>query len=365
MAKASVVVVCSGAPKRGMGWYHATQVLEGRCPSASLTDVVEPFYLSDAGASAPGAKDFAEWRSALEKEHGVRFHSKVADVPSLAEGEKRLAIIAGRTGDNPALFRACLVAGCSVIYLEKPGAPSVPELRSMRDEAVARGVRAFVGFNKNVSAYLRRTMDMAAATPGSSVTFLHNNAYDEAGLPECFERNAEGMLKNMAIHELAILVTYYGVTVESIEEAVADREYSDCRTLKGPSSGEDFTDFVKLKFRIRTKDGKEASVAADRCGGDDSVGIVSSNSSGEVGRFVMPDEDAVAAIPDLEKRHPGAMPYFYAQDPDYGELKERVAMACASGTEPEGAATIDGAIEALRVAEYLTPVLQKQLLEGK
>uniref|UniRef100_A0A6U6H1H6 Gfo/Idh/MocA-like oxidoreductase N-terminal domain-containing protein n=1 Tax=Odontella aurita TaxID=265563 RepID=A0A6U6H1H6_9STRA len=364
MAKASVVVVCSGAPKRGMGWYHATQVLEGRCPSAALTDVVEPFYLSDAGSSAPGAEDFETWRTTLEKENGVRFHSAVEDVPPLAEGEKRMAVVAGRTGDNPSLFRSCLGAGCSVIYLEKPGAPSVPELKAMRDEAREKGARCYVGFNKNVSAYLRRTMDLAAEKPGSSVTFLHNNAYDEAGLPECFERNAEGMLKNMAIHELAILVTYYGVTVESIAEAVADSEYSDCRTLKGPSSGADFTDFVKLKFRIKTKDGKEASVAADRCGGDDSVGIVSLPSGDEAGRFVMPDNDAVAAIPDLEKHHPGAMPYFYAQDPDYAELKERVAKACAAGEEPEGAASIDGAIEALRVAEYLTPVLQKQLLEG-
>ena len=27
--------------------------------------------------------------------------------------------------------------------------------------------------------------------------YVHNNAYTEAELPECFERNSEGLLKNM------------------------------------------------------------------------------------------------------------------------------------------------------------------------
>ena len=32
-------------------------------------------------------------------------------------------------------------------------------------------------------------------------------------LGECFERNAEGMLKNMTIHEIALLVSFYDVSV--------------------------------------------------------------------------------------------------------------------------------------------------------
>ena len=34
--------------------------------------------------------------------------------------------------------------------------------------------------------------------PGSVTTYVHNNAYTEEELPECFERNSEGLLKNMA-----------------------------------------------------------------------------------------------------------------------------------------------------------------------
>lgn len=50
------------------------------------------------------------------------------------------------------------------------------------------------------------------------------------------------------------------------------------------------------------------------------------------------------------------------QDPDYITLKEKVANFCANGVAPEGVADIDIAVETLRVAEYLTPTMQKELL---
>ena len=53
-------------------------------------------------------------------------------------------------------------------------------------------------------------------------------------LGECLERNAEGMLKNMAIHELALLASFYDVTVENIESVSVDKEFSSLQTLKGP-----------------------------------------------------------------------------------------------------------------------------------
>ena len=40
-----VVLVGCGAPNRGMGWYHAEQMLKGKCPSAKLCFVVEPWFL--------------------------------------------------------------------------------------------------------------------------------------------------------------------------------------------------------------------------------------------------------------------------------------------------------------------------------
>ena len=47
--QAEVILVGCGAPLRGMGWYHAVQLLGDRCPSAKLCHIVEPWFLG-AGA---------------------------------------------------------------------------------------------------------------------------------------------------------------------------------------------------------------------------------------------------------------------------------------------------------------------------
>jgi hypothetical protein len=43
--QAEVVLMGCGAPNRGMGWYHAEQMLRGDVPSAKLCYVVEPWFL--------------------------------------------------------------------------------------------------------------------------------------------------------------------------------------------------------------------------------------------------------------------------------------------------------------------------------
>jgi predicted dehydrogenase len=233
----------------------------------------------------------------------------------------------------------------------------------MRDEAKAAGVAVLMGYNKNVCKYVSKAREYAAANEGSHVTFVSNNAYENnaASLGECFERNREGMLKNMAIHELALLVSFFDVTVETIDKCVADETFSSCQTLKGPS-GDDFTDFDKIKFTITTKSGKSVSVQADRCGGDVSWAQVDKNGE-EVFRHSMPDEEDNANVSTLQAEYPGAMPYFFSQDPDYITVKETVAACCATGSEATGIATLDVAVETLRVAEYLTPTLREQLLK--
>ena len=40
-----IVLVGCGAPSRGMGWYHAEQLLKGKCPSGKLLYIVEPWFL--------------------------------------------------------------------------------------------------------------------------------------------------------------------------------------------------------------------------------------------------------------------------------------------------------------------------------
>ena len=63
----------------------------------------------------------------------------------------------------------------------------------------------------------------------------------------------------------------------------------------------------------------------------------------------------------LEKKYPGAMPYFFSQDPDYITVKEAVSKLCAFGTPAEGIASLQVAIDTMKVAEYLTPKLQELL----
>jgi len=344
-----------------MGWYHAVQMLGGECPSAKLCHIVEPWFLG-AGATGPGGPEFTEFKDKTEAEHGVQFHTSLSAVPKVADGVKRLALISGRTVDNPKLLTEAIKAGCSVIYLEKPGAPTVAELKSMKKEAADANVEICMGYNKNVCKYVRNAREFASSTPGSHVTFVSNNTYENnaASLGECFERNAEGMLKNMAIHELALLASFYDVSIDNIDSVEVDKEFSSLQTLKGPS-GKDFTDFDKAKFTIKTKNGKSVSVQADRCGGDTSYAMVSDESGKELFRHSMPDEEDEANVSVLEAKYPGAMPYFFSQDPDYITVKERVAKLCAKGEAAKDIATIDIAIAALEVGEYLTPLMKEKL----
>jgi len=333
--------------------------LEGRCPSASLDYVIEPWFLGGV-ATGPGGPEFGKWAEESTAKYGTSFDTSLGNLPE--PKQPRCALISGRTADNPRLFTESIGAKCSTIFLEKPGAPTVAELQGMKDEAEAAGVGVLMGYNKNVCKYVRKTREFAETVPGSHVTFVSNNAYENTpeSLGECFERNAEGMLKNMAIHELALLASFYDVSVENIESVTADKEYSSMQTLTGPS-GKEWTDFDKIKFTIKTKTGKEVTVAADRCGGTDSYATVADASGEEVFRYYMPDEEDKVNVDKLQETYPTAMPYFFTQDPDYVTVKERVAKHTVSGEEAEGVATIGVAVETLRVAEYLTPTLMEQL----
>jgi predicted dehydrogenase len=357
--QAEVILVGCGAPNRGMGWYHAVQMLDKKCPSASLDYVVEPWFMG-GGKDSPAGQDFAEWQSEVEAAHGTTFAASLEDLPP--PEAPRLALISGRTADNPRLLKETIAMGAKCVYLEKPGAPTVAELEQMQKDAKEAGVEVLMGYNKNVCKYVRKTREFAETVDGSVITYVSNNAYENTpeSLGECFERNAEGMLKNMAIHELALLVSFHDVTVDNIASVEADKEFSSLQTLPGPS-GKEFTDFDKIKFTITTKTGKTVSVQADRCGGTDSFATVTDADGKEVFRYWMPDEEDKVNVEKLQEKYPTAMPYFFTQDPDYITVKERVAKHTATGDEAEGIATINIAVETLKVAEFLTPTLAEQL----
>lgn len=56
----------------------------------------------ETGADGPGGSDFKEYRTKTEETHGVQFLTSLAKLPST--DKPRLALISGRTADNPHLL---------------------------------------------------------------------------------------------------------------------------------------------------------------------------------------------------------------------------------------------------------------------
>jgi predicted dehydrogenase len=336
-------------------------MLDGDVPHANLAAIVEPFFLG-AGKDSPAGKVFNAWADEQKEKHGIAILGSVADLKLKG---KTLALVSGRTADNPRLLKELINAGVTHIFLEKPGAPTVAELEHMKEYAASKGVPVYMGYNKNVAKYVHDALEFEKKTPGATTTFVHNNAYKKEELPECFERNAEGMLKNMAIHELALLATFYGVRVDNIESIKEDHEFTDMETLTGPHSGKEFTDFAKVGFTVVTKSPKKTvTVKADRCGCDDGGHSFASVSVDGVEKFrsETPDKNLKKICDKKAREDPEMMPYFALQHDDYITLKERATAHILSGAQgsPEGMATIDIAVEALKTAEYLTPLLKKE-----
>ena len=96
---------------------------------------------------------------------GVAFYASIAAMPD-ARGPVRAD--RGPTADNPKFF-ADLVAKTSSVYL---GQRAVGR-RARGDErlADARGVKVFLGYNKNVTDYVTQARDFEAKTAGA--TYVH------------------------------------------------------------------------------------------------------------------------------------------------------------------------------------------------
>jgi predicted dehydrogenase len=356
-----VIVVGCGLPKRGMGWYHLIQLLE--MPNSNVTAIVEPFFLNAALCPNPPAA-FTTLVSQLESA-GVTCTDSITKLAKFTTDT--MCLIAGRTADNPKLFKECIEQGATVIYLEKPGAPSVDELQEMSDLADAKGAKVYLGYNKNVTPYVQKALALSKTVENSHVTFCHNNSYKTNELNECFSRNSEGMLKNMAIHELALLVSFFGVTVDTIEEFNLNTHklFTEKLTVWMPGTvvpnDKYISDFSRLGFAVTTKSGTSVSVMADRCGGNVSFASVKDGNGIEVEKFEFPDAESQKKVEALCAEDPEMMPYFFVQSDDYSVLKNLVVNSALDGTPAESVATIQIAIEALKLAEYFTEQANKIL----
>jgi hypothetical protein len=126
--------------------YSFSLFFDCRCPSASLDFVVEPWFMG-GGKDSPAGQEFAATQSEWEAKYGVKFVTALSDLPPPAA--PRLALISGRTADNPRYLTESIANGATCVYLEKPGAPTVTELEQMRKEAEAANVKVLMGYNKN------------------------------------------------------------------------------------------------------------------------------------------------------------------------------------------------------------------------
>jgi len=229
----------------------------------------------------------------------------------------------------------------------------------MAAEAKAANVPVFMGFIKNISPYFTEALEVANGNPGALVTLTSRNDYAKEDLAECFERNAEGLLKNMAIHELALAATFFGMradTIVDVDTSGCDESADGCDLM----TLNDFQDFQRLDFVLTNKEGGKVRIVADRCGGDECRAIVTKDGEELLNRAMI-DAPRQKVVEERMKAHPDWIGYLITQEPEYRELKERCAAAAVRGEFPEGVATIEIAIEALKLAEYLTPLLSARL----
>ena len=106
----------------------------------------------------------------------------------------------------------------------------------------------------------------------------------------------------------------------------------------------EFTDFTRVAFTLRTNEGKQVKIQADRCGGNNSTATVSSTDGGsslaggeekegpgssarELFRSMTPDATLEAQIEESLREEPHVMPYFFLQAADYIALKDLAAAA--------------------------------------
>jgi predicted dehydrogenase len=212
-----------------------------------------------------------------------------------------------------------------------------------------------MGFNRNFSKYVLLAKDFLPQAPAEAVITAGRTDYFQTPemMDECFERNAEGMLKNMMIHEIVVLVSHFGLRADEIEEIVCDKKYTCHEIRKG------FADFSKMGCTLRMKDGRNFVLWGSRSGGE--YAECSISWPGASFKTVRPDAEVSRVAAELEAATPGCPPFFYIQDGEYLLLKERIVQHVAEGKKgnPEGVCTIQHAIEGLKVCDLITVALVK------
>jgi predicted dehydrogenase len=341
-------------------------------PDTRVAAVVEPYFLGP-GASSPGAAAFNKLRDELT---GVQFYAEVAELPQRS-APARLVLLAGRTCDAPGLFAAAIEKGATHVYIEKPGAESAEKLIALRELAAEHSVEVVVGYNKNVATYTRDALAALRKCQDAlpTVTLEHCNDFAPGEPLADFLRGpgGEGMLHNMCCHELALAATLFGVSCARVRSVTLDARRSELIDL-----GEGRSDWSRVAFRLelhgasendKPEDGcvllDEFTLSADRCGGNFSR-VRLEYGDGEQVEHRLPNVEHEKWIFAEQAKDPEIRPYFLQQAQDYERLKAEFIAHIVAGKPgiPSGVVGLDGAVEALRLADMLKPALKQCWVQG-
>ena len=350
-----VILVGVGLPGRSVGWLHLEQLLQ--VPQVNVTDIVEPWWMGN-DADTTGRRLFAEARSSIKALGQIRFHATIDQVSSFTRRNPCLVVIASRASDTPKLFRSAVERGASHIFVEKPCATTLEEIRAMKALADKFGVDVVVGYQKTVSDYVQRAVDFCAARQRQIITVLleHHNPHSLGDLGSVFRQNREGMLLNQCSHELAVWITHWDLTPEDVIDIQVDRERTTLSTIDG------ITDFSEISFILTTTQGQRLGLQASRCGGMESRITICEGPDGDEAVFTLTSAEEEAVAIRKQAENPDLVWYQPRFEKDYRRLKQLFIDHISSGASgvPDQLPTLETAIKVIELGESLSPAIRAQ-----
>ncbi|KAL3756720.1 hypothetical protein ACHAWU_005412 [Discostella pseudostelligera] len=347
----SIDVVIVGCGPKSVGWFHLMQFLD--MPNVNVRAVVEPFYLDTSKCPYP-PQSFVDLVVMLD-DMGIRCVNHVGQLHVFIH--HTLCIIAGKTSDNPRLFRECIGIGASHIYLESPGAPTIDQLKEMQSLAETRGVEVYMGYQRLCASFIQKAVSLSRSVPKAHIFFCHNEVCQSNELNMVVSRYPEGMISSMAVQELAVLVTLFGVKTNDIEtfRVNTNRLFSERLKFYDEGNGTTVTDLSRVAFKITTKDRKRSfSIMADRCGGVFSFAVIKSHAGKELQRFQSHDEHQVSMVQSELREDKEISHQFLIESEEYLELKRRVVKSILSSDSQRslGLVSILDGIHIMALANY-------------
>lgn len=351
--EANFAVVGCGEAGKAAGWFHGYQLVAGGVEGARLSDVVEPFLLSEEGRATPAGAAFQElvgrWAGTA-----VDFHREIVEDELFANAYEALggelgvfpspkvALVAASPVEAPSLAEASLRAGATHLLLEPPGAATAAGLRELAAVCEAKDAPLYVAFD------LLRAEHVAGARAVDGDVVLvgrGGDGDDDAALAAAFAARPEGLLVSGMTQELDACARGWGLRRAAVKAVEVHAAGCDLRTLDG------LTDFVAVDFTLVGADGGRVRVAFDRrAAGPPPRAAVSDRATGA---------ELYAAAPRAAAGDEWAPPGLRARAAAALRVKADLAAAALRRGEPAGdVARAAAAADALDLAEYLLPVLR-------